>query len=150
LGIHPIRIEPGKPSQNGRHERMHRTLKYDATRPPARNLAAQQRQFDSFLETYNAERPHRALDGKTPASVYRPSTRTFPERLPPVDYPSHFEIRKVCGNSCIKWHKRFIHVSRVLIGEWIGLDEVADGVWSVYLGPVLLAKLDERQEWIFD
>lgn len=91
-----------------------------------------------------------SLDGKTPASIYRSSPRSFPEQLPPVDYPSHFEVRKVCGNSCIKWHKRFIHVSRVLIGEWIGLDEVADGVWSVYLGPVLLAKLDEREERIFD
>jgi transposase InsO family protein len=150
LGIHPIRIEPGKPSQNGRHERMHRTLKYDATKPPARNLVAQQRKFDSFLAIYNGERPHRSLGGKTPASLYQPSPRTFPERLPPVDYPGHFEVRKVCGNSCIKWHKRFHHVSRVLIGEWIGLEEVADGVWSVYLGPVLLAKLDEREERIYD
>jgi hypothetical protein len=150
LGIHPIRIEPGKPAQNGRHERMHKTLKYDATKPPAKNLAAQQRKFDSFLEIYNQERPHRALHGKTPGSRYVPSPRPFPERLPPVEYPAHFEVRKVCGNSCIKWHRRFVHVSRVLIGEWIGLEEVADGVWSVYLGPVLLAKFDERQETLFD
>ena len=150
LGIHPIRIEPGKPAQNGRHERMHRTLKYEATKPPARNLAAQQRKFASFLEIYNHERPHRALQGKTPASHYQPSPRPYPERLPPVEYPSHFEVRKVCGNSCIKWHKRFVHVSRVLIGERIGLEEVGDGIWSIYLGPVLLAKLDERQECIFD
>ena len=150
LGIHPIRIEPGKPAQNGRHERMHKTLKYDATKPPAQNLSAQQRKFDRFLEIYNTERPHRSLDGKTPGSQYDTSPRPFPERLPPVEYPAHFEVRKVCGNSCIKWHRRFVHVSRVLIGEWIGLEEVADGVWSVYLGPVLLAKLDEREERIFD
>jgi transposase InsO family protein len=150
LGIQPIRIEPGMPSQNGRHERMHKTLKYDATKPPARNLAAQQRKFDTFLEIYNQERPHRSLEGETPASLYKPSPRPFPERLPPVEYPGHFEVRKVCGNSCIKWHKRFIHVSRVLIGEWIGLEEVADGIWSVFLGPVLLAKLDEREQRIFD
>ena len=150
LGIHPIRIEPGKPSQNGRHERMHKTLKYDATKPPARNLAAQQRKFKGFLEIYNQERPHQALGGQTPASQYTSSPRPFPERLPRPEYPAHFEVRRVCGNSCIKWHSRFVHLSRVLIGEWIGLEEVADGIWSVYLGPVLLAKLDERQERIFD
>lgn len=150
LGIQPVRIEPGKPAQNGRHERMHRTLKYEATKPPARNLSAQQRHFDSFRRIYNEERPHRALDGKTPASLYAPSPRPFPERLPPLDYPGHFEVRKVCGNSCIKWHKSFVHVSRVLIGEWIGLEEVDNGVWSVYLGPVLLAKLDDRLGRLFD
>lgn len=150
LGIHPIRIEPGKPAQNGRHERMHRTLKYEATKPPAQDLKAQQRKFDRFLDIYNTERPHRALDGKTPASQYQTSPRPFPERLPPVEYPNHFEVRRVCGNSCIKWHRRFVHVSRVLIGEWIGLEEVADGIWSVYLGPVLLAKLDEREGRLFD
>ena len=150
LGIQPIRIEPGKPAQNGRHERMHRTLKRDATKPPARALAAQQRQFDTFRTIYNQERPHRALGGQTPCDLYRASPRPYPERLPPVQYPGHYEVRRVCGNSCIKWHKRFIHVSRVLIGEWLGLEEVDDGVWSVFLGPVLLAKLDERQERIFD
>src|SRR5262249_13246438 len=98
LGIHPIRIEPGKPSQNGRHERMHKTLKYDATKPPAHNLAAQQRKFDCFLKVYNEERPHRSLEGQTPASQYTGSPRPFPERLPPVEYPAHFEVRKVCGN----------------------------------------------------
>ena len=150
LGIHPIRIEPGKPAQNGRHERMHKTLKYDATRPPARSLAAQQRQFDRFRNIYNQERPHRALEGQTPASLYQPSPRSYPERLPPVEYPGHFEVRLVCGNSCIKWHKRFVHVSRVLIGEWLGLEEVDEGIWSVYLGPVLLGRLDEREERVFD
>jgi hypothetical protein len=150
LGIHPIRIEPGKPAQNGRHERMHKTLMYDATRPPARNLPAQQRQFATFLRIYNDERPHRALGGKTPASLYRPSPRPFPEKLPPVEYPGHFEVRKVCGNSCIKWHRRFLPVSRVLIGEWIGLEEVDDGGWSVFLGPVLLGKLSEREQRIFE
>jgi len=149
LGIHPIRIEPGKPAQNGRHERMHKTLKYEATKPPARNLSAQQRKFEQFLEIYNTERPHRALDGKTPGSQYQASPRPFPERLAPVEYPAHFEVRKVCGNSCIKWHKHFVHVSRVLIGERIGLEEVDDGIWSVYLGSVLLAKLDDREERIF-
>jgi transposase InsO family protein len=150
LGIHPIRIEPGKPSQNGRHERMHKTLKYEATKPPARNLAAQQRKFDRFVEIFNHERPHRALAGETPASRYQASPRPFPDRLPPVDYPKHFEVRKVCGNSCIQWHRHFVHVSRVLIGEYLGLDEVADGIWSVYCGPVLIGKLDDRLLTLFD
>ena len=150
LGIHPIRIEPGKPAQNGRHERMHKTLKYEATKPPAKDLATQQRKFDCFREIYNTERPHRALNGATPGSQYQASPRPFPERLPAVEYPAHFEVRKICGNSCIKWHKRFVHVSRVLIGEWIGLEEVDDGIWSIYLGPVLLAKFDEREGQVFD
>src|ERR1044072_531104 len=108
LGIHPIRIEPGKPAQNGRHERMHRTLKYEATKPPAQNLSAQQRTFDRFLAIYTTERPPRSLDGKPPGSLYAVPPRPFPERLPPVEYPAHFEVRKVCGNSCIKWHRRFV------------------------------------------
>ena len=82
--------------------------------------------------------------------MYRPSPRPYPERLPDFEYPGHFEVRRVSGNSCIKWHKRFVHVSRVVIGEWIGLEEAADGIWSVYLGPVLLGKLDEREGHVFD
>src|ERR1044072_9783716 len=89
---------------------MHRALKYEATKPPAQNLSAQQRKFDRFLEIYNTERPHRSLDGKTPGSLYDVSPRPFPERLPPVAYPAHFEGRKVCGNSRIKGDRRVRHV----------------------------------------
>ena len=82
LGVLPEFIEPGKPQQNGRHERMHKTLKDETTRPPAAGLAAQQRKFNSFLDEFNNERPHEALDQQTPASLYRPSTREMPDKLP--------------------------------------------------------------------
>jgi hypothetical protein len=144
LGIHPIRIEPGCPNQNGRHERMHRTLKAETSRPPRANLVAQQESFDEFRQCYNEERPHESLDFKTPSEVYESSPRPYPDRLPPIEYPNHFEKRKVATNGCMKWHDRFVFVSRPLIGEYVGLDEVDDGVWSVFYGPVLLARFDER------
>ena len=81
LGILQERIQPGKPQQNGRHERMHRTLKEDTTKPPARTLTAQQKKFDSFRATFNHERPHEALGNETPGSVYVPSTRMMPSRV---------------------------------------------------------------------
>jgi transposase InsO family protein len=144
LGIHPIRIEPGCPNQNGRHERMHRTLADETTRPPSSNMSAQQRSFNGFRHCYNHERPHDALGGKTPSQLYSSSPRPYPERLPPLDYPQHFEKRKVATNGCIKWHDEFVIVSRTLIGDYVGLEEVQDGIWSVYYGPVELARLDER------
>jgi putative transposase len=150
LGIHPVRIEPGRPDQNGRHERMHRTLKAETTRPPAPNLAAQQRRFERFRRCYNEERPHRALEGEVPASLYRPSSRAYPERAPVLVYPGHYKVLKVCGNNCLRWRDRFIFVSRVLIGESLGLEPIDDGIWSVHFGPVLLARFDERNNHLID
>ena len=106
LGIRPETIEPGKPQQNGRHERMHRTLKREATRPPKANLSAQQRHFNDFRHTFNHIRPHEALDDATPQSVYRSALRAYPETLPPLEYPEHFEVRKVSTNGGIRWHSR--------------------------------------------
>ena len=145
LGIHPVRIEPGRPQQNGRHERMHRTLKAEVTRPPAANLAAQQRALERFRRCYNEERPHRALAGEVPAALYRPSTRAYPEREPEISYPGHFKILRVCVNGCLRWRDRFVFVSRVLVGEPLGLEAIDDGIWSVHFGPVLLARFDERE-----
>ena len=144
LGIHPVRIEPGRPQQNGRHERMHRTLKAEATRPPAGNLAAQQRILERFRHCYNEERPHRALEGEVPAALYRASSRAYPEREPQITYPGHFRRLKVCANGCLCWRGRFIFVSQVLSGEPLGLVPIDDGIWSVYFGPMLLARFDER------
>jgi len=144
LGIHPIRIEPGQPQQNGRHERMHRTLKADATRPACANIGAQQRAFERFRCCYNDERPHRSLHGQVPASLYERSPRPFPQREPPIRYPAHFEVRKVCANGCVKWHDRFVFISHVLTAEPLGFEPIDDGVWSIYFGPVLLARFDER------
>ena len=145
LGIHPMRIEPGCPQQNGRHERMHRTLKAEATRPPAGNLGAQQRLLERFRSRYNEERPHRALNGEVPASFYRNSTRAYPEREPEMGYPGHYTVHKVCANGCLAWRGRFIFVSSVLAGEPIGLEPTDDGIWSVHFGPVWLARFDERE-----
>ncbi|MGH7194182.1 MAG: integrase core domain-containing protein, partial [Candidatus Saccharimonadales bacterium] len=91
LGIFPELIEPGCPQQNGRHERMHRTLKADTTRPPAGSMAAQQRRFNAFLDVFNNERPHEALDMQTPAACYAPSPRPMPDKIPPLEYPNRFE-----------------------------------------------------------
>lgn len=144
LGIHPVRIEPGCPQQNGRHERMHRTLKAELPRPPAANLAAQQRALERFRHCYNEERPHRALNGEVPAALYRASPRPYPAREPQVTYPGHWRTLKVCANGCLCWHGRFIFVSAVLSGEHLGIEPIDDGIWSVHFGPVLLARLDER------
>lgn len=144
LGIRPELIEPASPQQNGRHERMHRTLKAEATRPPSANLQAQQVRFNRFRSEYNDERPHEALDQETPTSVYRPSTRPLPRQLAPLDYPGHFEVRLVSRNSGIRWKKRWVCVTHTLAGEYVGLEEVGDGLWDVYFGPLKLGRMDER------
>jgi putative transposase len=150
LGILPEFIEPGKPQQNGRHERMHRTLKAETTRPPAASLAAQQRRFNVFREEFNNERPHEALDMQTPATLYRPSIREMPEKLPLFEYPDRFEVRYVSANGGIRWGRDWINVSTVCIGEYVGLEEIDDGIWNVYFGPLKLGRLNERHMRIED
>lgn len=150
LGIHPVRIEPGCPQQNGRHERMHRTLKAEVTRPPAANLAAQQRLLERFRRCYNEERPHRALEGEVPAAHYCVSARVYPERIPEIAYPGHFKRPKVGANGCVSWRSKFIFVSEVLAGERLGFEPIDDGIWSVHFGPVLLARFDERDARLTD
>lgn len=150
LGVMPELIEPGKPQQNGRHERMHRTLKAEATRPPAARLGTQQRKFNRFREEFNHERPHEALDQETPASVYEPSRRKMPNKLPPLEYPDRFELRYVSANGGIRWNKGWINVSIVCAGENVGLEEIDDGIWNVYFGPLKLGRLHERHIRIED
>lgn len=144
LGILPELIAPASPQQNGRHERMHRTLKAEATRPPSGNLQAQQVRFHRFRHEYNHDRPHEALDQETPASCYVPSARALPTRLAPLEYPGHFEVRLVSRNSGIRWRHRWVCVTHTLAGEFVGLEEVGDGLWDVYFGPVRLGRMDER------
>lgn len=144
LGIAPERIEPSHPEQNGVHERMHRTLKAETTRPPASTSRGQQRVFDRFRHEYNDERPHEALGDETPASRWRPSRRPYPERIAKPDYPGHFLVRLVSNAGNFRWHARQIFVSQALAQQWIGLEETDDGVWSMYFYDVLLARLDER------
>jgi len=150
LGIVPELIEPGKPQQNGRHERMHRTLKERTASPPRANLRSQQLRFDQFRRVYNYERPHEALQMETPAALYRPSSRPFTDRPDPLEYPGHFEIRRVSGDCTLRWNGRKVFVSSLLKKRSVALEQVGDGVWSVFFGPVHLGWLDESDYRIMD
>jgi len=150
LGIRPELIEPGHPQQNGRHERMHRTLKAETTHPPEADFSAQQQRFDAFRQEFNDIRPHEALQQATPASVYHASEKSLPETLKKLDYPAHYEVRIVSTNSGIRWKSQWVSVTRLLAGERIGLEEVDDGLWAVWYGPIWLGRLDERLWRIVD
>jgi len=150
LGIRPELIEPGKPYQNGRHERMHRTLGERTAMPPAADLRAQQKRFDAFRSFYNTVRPHESLGQETPASFYEPPDRSLPATPEPLIYPAHFELRLVSQVGNIKWRKRIVYVSRLLSRELVALEPIADGISSVYFGPVHLGWLDERDFRIMD
>ena len=145
LGITPELIEPSSPQQNGAHERMHRTLKAATARPPAANARAQQRRFDAFRQEYNEERPHEALGGEPPGRLWRPSARPYPEKMPEPEYPGYTEKRLVSNAGCFRFKKQVVFISQALKQEWIALEEVEDGIWSVYFYDVLLARLDERK-----
>jgi transposase InsO family protein len=145
LGILPERIEPGKPQQNGRHERMHRTLKQAATQPPGSSFKSQQQRFDQFRVEYNEQRPHEALKQKTPASQYQASNRSYPDQLPELEYPEYYAVRKVSPCGVIYWHNRMVYISYLLKGEQVGLDEIEDGEWTVYFGPIAIGRFSERQ-----
>ena len=144
LGIYPELIEPASPQQNGRHERMHRTLIAETTRPSAADLKAQQKRFNYFRREYNTERPHEALRQNTPASKYSRSSRDIPSKLVKMEYPGHYEVRLVSKNGGIRWNHVRVPVSHILGGEYIGLEEVDDGIWEVYYGSVWLGRFDER------
>jgi len=145
LGIRPERIQPGKPQQNGRHERMHRSLKQSTAQPPAGNLRAQQKAFDRFCQEYNWERPHEALGMKTPGEIYMASHRPYPTRLLEPEYHDEWEVRGVGACGTIKWRNARIFVGKVLSGERIGLEPVADGEWKLWLFQYPLGILDARQ-----
>lgn len=150
LGVMPQLIQPGNPQQNGRHERMHKTLKAETTRPPAHAMRSQQVKFDHFRKEFNHVRPHEALNQNTPASVHVPSPRQMPSRVPPLEYPDRFEKRYVSANGGIRWNKQWVNVSSTCIGEYVGLEEIDDGVWNVYFGALRLGRLDERNMRIED
>ena len=140
LGIHLDHIDPGRPDQNGSHEQFHRVPKAQTTRPPARTMRAQQRRFDTFCREYNEERPHAALGTQVPADRYIPSPRPWPGRVPPVEYPGHWETRRVQANGRIRWQGTSIFLSRALADEWVGLDEVDDGLWTIYFAARPIAR----------
>jgi transposase InsO family protein len=144
LGIAIERIRPGCPQQNGRHERMHLTLKTETTRPPGMNALQQQDRFDRFVNEFNTERPHEALDMQTPAEIYTPASRTY-GGLPELDYPFHDKdiLVTACGRICM--HRKKINVSTVLAGQRLGIKEVDDGIWLVSFMRYDLGYIDLEQ-----
>jgi transposase InsO family protein len=144
LGIAIERIKPGHPQQNGRHERMHLTLKKEATRPPAANSLQQQARFDDFLQEFNSERPHEALAMKRPADVYLPSARPY-VGLPELAYPFHDRdiLVTACGRICM--HRKRINISTVLAGQKLGIKEVDEGIWLITFLDYDLGYIDLEQ-----
>ena len=144
LGIRHERIKPGRPQQNGRHERFHLTLK-EAMEPPARNLADQAVRFARFRHDYNQERPHEALGQAPPARLYAPSPRRPPRRLPAPDYPQDCDVRRVRSNGEIKWGGALIYVSSALTGELVAIQETDDGLCLVRFYDLTIGVIDTRQ-----
>jgi len=142
LGIYPDLIDPGKPQQNGRHERMHRTLKQATARPPKTSLRAQQRAFNSFRRFFNEERPHEGIDGQTPAEVYEETSRPYPRRLPELEYPDPFLIRRVSSCGTIKLDGCSIFLGAALRGEHVGLEPVSELHLRVHFGPYQIATIN--------
>ena len=145
LGIMPRRIQPGHPEQNGRHERLHRTLAEATASPPAAHRRAQQRAFDEFRREYNQERPHQALAMQTPESVYRSSPRLYPARVPEPEYDSGLLVRRVHKHGQFFWKYHSVFLSKVLSGERVGLLPVDDRYYRIYLCRIPIARLDAQR-----
>ena len=133
-------IAPGHPEQNGAHERMHKTLKRHTAFPPAADAAAQQERFDVFRAEFDFERPHQALGMQTPGSLYAPSARELPARVPGPEYPAHCIVHQVRANGILYFCNRSIFLSELLMGHHVALEEIADGIWSIYFYRLLLAR----------
>jgi len=145
LGIVPERIQPGKPQQNGRHERLHRTLKEETLLPVARSFREQQERFDRFRREYNEERPHEALGQHPPAEFYQASPRRYGGKAPEWAYPKSMETRRVKTHGEIGWRNRRWYVSEALAGQWVGLEEIEESRWRLCLGEVILGVLDTEK-----
>ena len=148
LGILPERIAPGHPEQNGRLERLHRTLKAETASPPRANGRRQQQSFDRFRRDYNTERPHEALGQRPPARLYTPSFRPYPAVLGSPEYGAEVTVRRVRSNGEIKWKGELVYVSETLKGEPVGLVQQDDRSWAVRFGPLLIGLLDGRTKRI--
>ena len=143
LGIVPERIRPGHPEENGRHERMHRTLKDAVASPPKSSFRAQQKAFDWFINDYNEVRPHEALRQETPASVYFDSNRNYPNRIDQPEYTAGVTVRRVRTNGEIRWSGKLVFLSEALVGEPVGLKQISNRTWAIYYGPLEIGILDE-------
>ena len=145
LGIHPERIEPGHPEQNGRHERMHKTLKDNTARPPAKTLTQQQRRFNEFCAEYNEHRPHEALEMRTPSECYCSSKREFPSRLPQVSYPVHLQIRRVHPHGDIRYLGKRLFVTESLRWKYVGIEQTDEDISLLWYCGYLLGQIDHRK-----
>jgi len=145
LGIYPERIEPGHPEQNGRHERMHKTLKYHTVRPPAKTLTQQQRRFNKFCIEYNEHRPHEALDMRTPSKCYSCSPREFPSRLPDVNYDKNFQVKKIQIHGDVRYLGKRLFITESLYGEYVGLERIEDDKSMIWYCNYLLGLIDHRR-----
>jgi putative transposase len=148
LGIVPERIAAGHPEQNGRHERMHRTLKQETASPPASNLRGQQRAFNRFVGEYNQQRPHEALGMQTPSAVYTPSPRPYPLRVPEPEYGNAMQVRRVGQRGVFYWKGEVVFLSETLIGEAIGLLPENERIYTVYFVTSPVARFDSHQRKI--
>jgi transposase InsO family protein len=144
LGIAHQRSRPGCPQDNGAHERMHRTLKRHAIKPVRQTCATQQRNFDAFRHEYNEERPHEYLHQETPASQYMESARPYPTRLPALEYPGHFLVKKITTGGTFRFQHKLLYLANAMVDQHIGLEETDDGIWAIHFNTVLLATFDER------
>ena len=145
LGIAPERIEPGHPEQNGRHERIHKTLKDYTARPPAKTLAQQQKRFNEFCCEYNEHRPHEALKMRTPSQCYSSSAREFPSRLPQISYPEHMKVRKVKEHGDIYYLGKRLFLTESLRGEYVGIERVDEDVSFLWYCDYLLGWIEHRK-----
>jgi transposase InsO family protein len=142
LGILPERSRPASPQDNGRHERMHSTLKQATLQPPERNARLQQQSFDRFRTEYNHERPHEALADKTPSSCYMPSSRPMPPRVPELEYGKDILVRRVSQQGSLRMHGERTFISEIFAYEWLGLRELDERYFEVFYGPAAIGFLD--------
>lgn len=142
LGILPERIEPGHPEQNGRLERLHRTLKAETASPPQSTWQRQQRAFQVFRSSYNGERPHEALGQQPSARQYQPSVRPYPKRVDSPEYEAGMTVRRVRTNGEIKWNGGRVYLSEALCGEPVGLMPQDDRYWTIHFGLLQIGLLD--------
>lgn len=145
LGISPERIEPGRPDQNGRHERMHRTLKAQTASPPMHSIGKQNRLFKEFMREYNEERPHQGIDNQTPSQLYKNAQREYQDKFEEITYPDDFDLRKVRLNGEIKWKGKTFYLTELLKGEPVGLEKIDDDRAMIYFSKIKLGMIDARK-----
>lgn len=142
LGIKPEHIKPATPSENGAHERFHRTLKAEAIKPASRSIESQQRRFDDFKDEYNHHRPHTSLpDHRPPGEFYSSSPRPYPKKPPTIEYPSEWEVRLVASSGKFKWKDEPLHISKNLAGQYVGISENESGL-TVSYGSLELGQIE--------